>query len=351
MDISSNFSSRLLLLAILSFAVALLLAPGAVHAQSAGRFRGVNVAADITPQDVADLSTWNVNVVRYPLISTESDDLSTGPAYAAWLETALAKLDARLPVFEQHRMKVLVNLFSPPGDIPHDALAKARIFQEPWAREALNAAWQTIATRYAGNVTIYGYDLLNEPAQRRVLPGGFTDWNTIATGLIQTIRSIDAERPIVVQSTFGDVFKLSKLKRFNFTNIIYSIHWYYPLSFQHQGLYGRRVGVKYPKGSFNKNLLKERMQRIVAFQKKHKVKIFIGEFSAVRWAPGRSAFLYLKDTIDLFEKFGWSWTYHAFREADPWSLEHGSDPNNHDMSPVETDRLTLLKRYFQKNKF
>jgi hypothetical protein len=56
------------------------------------------------------------------------------------------------------------------------------------------------------------------------------------------------------------------------------------------------------------------------FQKKHKCRIYVGEFSAVSWAPGAEN--YLRDCIALFAEYGWDWTYHAFREWGAWSVEH-----------------------------
>jgi hypothetical protein len=40
-----------------------------------------------------------------------------------------------------------------------------------------------------------------------------------------------------------------------------------------------------------------------------------------RRAPG--AVNHLRDCIDLFEEYGWDWTYHAYREWDGGSVEHG----------------------------
>jgi len=32
----------------------------------------------------------------------------------------------------------------------------------------------------------------------------------------------------------------------------------------------------------------------------------------------------LRDCIEVFEEYGWDWTYHAFREWQGWSVEHES---------------------------
>ena len=41
-----------------------------------------------------------------------------------------------------------------------------------------------------------------------------------------------------------------------------------------------------------------------------------GEFSAIRWANGSSQ--WLQDAIDLFEKYGFSWAFFAYKENNIW---------------------------------
>ena len=54
-------------------------------------------------------------------------------------------------------------------------------------------------------------------------------------------------------------------------------------------------------------------------------------------------------TIDLFEEYGWDWSYHAYREWDGWSVEHGSDPKDHQPTMAPTARKHLLWDWFGKN--
>jgi hypothetical protein len=77
--------------------------------------------------------------------------------------------------------------------------------------------------------------------------------------------------------------------------------------------------------------------------------IYIGEFSAIRWAPDDSAYRYLKDVIELFEENNWSWAYHAFREWDGWSVEHTANKDSNERSPTPTNREQLLRTWFAKN--
>jgi hypothetical protein len=90
-------------------------------------------------------------------------------------------------------------------------------------------------------------------------------------------------------------------------------------------------------------------QPVMEFQRDTGAHIYIGEFSAIRWAPDGSAQRWLSDVIDLMEEQGWDWAYHAFREWDGWSVEYGSDKNDRKRSATPTDREQLLRGWFSKN--
>jgi hypothetical protein len=101
---------------------------------------------------------------------------------------------------------------------------------------------------------------------------------------------------------------------------------------------------------WDKAVLEQALSPAIEFQKRYNVHIYIGEFSAIRWAPGGSAARYLSDVIDILEAHGWDWSYHAFREWNGWSVEHGSDPQDNKPASSRTDRQKLLLDWFAKNK-
>ena len=73
------------------------------------------------------------------------------------------------------------------------------------------------------------------------------------------------------------------------------------------------------------------------------------EISAIRWAPDGGAERWLRDVIEIMEEHGWDWAYHAFREWDGWSVEHGPDRNDQQPTTSPTDRKRLLLDWFAKN--
>ena len=79
------------------------------------------------------------------------------------------------------------------------------------------------------------------------------------------------------------------------------------------------------------------------FQLKTGARIYVGEFSAAAWTDGGAE--WLKDVTDLFEAYGWDYTYHAFRENPIWSLEHEGDENASlkVKKDGDTDRMKVMK--------
>jgi hypothetical protein len=128
---------------------------------------------------------------------------------------------------------------------------------------------------------------------------------------------------------------------------------YLPHAFTHQGVFGSGPAYRYPgliEGKvWDKAQLEKALQPAIAFQDRYHVHIYIGEFSAIRWAPDNSAAQYLSDLIDIFEDHGWDWSYHAFREWSGWSVEHGSDRQDPRPSASPTERQRLLCDWFARN--
>lgn len=331
------------LLRLLAVFIALCIA---VDSSAQTKFRGVTVSTGVTEADLLDLATWKPNFIRIPLAWDEADSADEA-TYDAWLTSRLESLDAILAVCAAQNIKVVLALHSPPGGFVNRGSAPLhRVFAEEWAERDIIEVWQEIAQRYVGNTTIWGYDILNEPAQASVAQGR-KDWNALAADIITAIRVQDSTVKIIVEAVYGD--RITRLTKQSDLNVTYSFHMYYPLQFQHQGLYGRKFGVQYPNPKLTKKDLRKYIKKFAALQKKFSSPVYIGEFSAVRWAPKNSAYRYLKDVISIFEEYGLDWTYHSFREADPWSVEHTTNKNDSTRSTKQTDRERLLRQFFAKN--
>ena len=262
---------------------------------------------------------------------------------------------------------------------------------EYWAHPDLERlhveAWRRIATRLLPlRHNVFGYDLLNEPLDRSVVPRPPAAWRGLAIRIIAAIRAVDPDTWIIFEpsagGTFAGFFDLEPLPD---AKVMYSAHFYFPHLFTHQGVNNvagtllttamTQVKVPYPlpvaalKGDtwelnfhrlpdltlFDRAAMDRIAAPALAFQRKHKVPFYLGEFSVIRWAPHDAALRYLGEVIDLCESNGWSWSYHGFREWHGWSLEHADSLDwiqgmpTPPFAPGLTDRARLLVKALAKN--
>jgi endoglucanase len=251
---------------------------------------------------------------------------------------------------------VVLDLHSPPGGTPTVSGyvgSDTGLFTNKSAQAKFVDVWQLMARRYRDSKVIWGYDLANEPVEGEVAQG-CDDWQALATRAARAIREIDSVHALIVEpAPWGGPESIDNLEPLPLPGVVYSVHVYQPHQFTHQGVHGPSNRLRYPgeiNGKFwDKDRLRGALQPVIDWQRDYGVHVYIGEFSAIRWAPDDSAYRYLKDCIDLFEENGWDWSYHAFREWDGWSVEHGPDKSDHARSLTPTSREKLLREWFGKN--
>jgi len=318
-----------------------------------GGLRGAMVHPTISRPsfDVLTLG-WKANLVRWQLIRSAKDGQEKA-VYDAWLETRLEGLDEALRWAGANGTKVVVDLHSPPGggaSLGGYQDASGGLFTVPAVQDHFVEVWKTIASRYAGRTEIWGFDLANEPMDTGVADDCL-DWNGLALRAGRAIREIDPERTLIVEcATGGSPAGFALMRPLPLDNVVYSFHMYVPGEFTHQGVFSPSKPIRYP-GKFagrdwNRDTLLAAMGDVIAFAEKYRVHIYVGEFGAIRWAPGAAE--YLGDLVSIFESYDWDWSFHAFREWDGWSLEHGSNRKN--TAPVEmTDRQKAIRDAFERN--
>ena len=203
-----------------------------------------------------------------------------------------------------------------------------------------------------GDKTVWGYDLANEPIEGDVADG-LLDWHALAARTALAVRRIDPDHAIIVEPGPGGGYdQLPYFAPLPLPNVVYSVHLYEPAQFTMQGVMpDLPMGVSYP-GIINGVLwdraqMARSLQVVADYQKHYHVTIYIGEFSAVRWAPGAET--WLGDAINIFEANSWDWSYHAFREWQGWSAEYGPGKSDTKPSEMPTGREMLLRSWYGKN--
>lgn len=322
------------------------------------RLRGAMISPNIDAESLRVLGKdWNANLIRWQLIRMGRPGQPSSLAeFDDWLERELKKLEAALPVCERNGMYVVLDLHSPPGGkatVSGYVGSDDRLFTDLVVQRRFLELWQRIARRFKDAKPIWGYDLANEPVED-VVEEGCDDWRDLAERTAKAIRAVDPNRAIIVEpSPWGGPEGLSDFVPLSVSNVVYSVHMYLPHAFTHQGVHQAGSELTYPGmiagQMWDKAQLERALDPVIRFQKNYGAHIYIGEFSAIRWAPGDSAYRYLKDLIDIFESHDWDWSYHAFREWSGWSVEHGPDRANTAPVGVPTDRQRLLMEWFSRN--
>jgi PKD repeat protein len=200
--------------------------------------------------------------------------------YASNRTQFFSVLDQHLAWAAQYQLWVYLVDFIPPGGSSggfDQSASKGYCIWSDCSTSAtnqtlLNNMWQDIATHYANNPTVVGYDVMNEPA-----PPSDSEWASLATRLYNTITTADPNHFVIIEAPLSNDLSL-----FNQTSrVVYSVH-HYP------------GGDNFPTGEpANTPLL-------------------IGEFGDQRTSP--TAVTFVANEISRYEAAGISWTHFVWRE-------------------------------------
>lgn len=318
------------------------------------RLRGVMSPNQFRDEDLRVLGQeWNANLIRWQITrnwgkaGTERDLAE----YDKWFLAKLDELDQALVACRKYGLRVVVDMHSPPGGRYENsdmAIFNEKPYADHWVK-----LWEGVARRYQGNDVIWGYDLINEPVQSKPSPDGVGDYLRGQERVARAIRAIDPKVPIIIEATDWDSpGGYGELQPLDIPNLIYQVHMYVPGEFTHQGVHSKpKSPIAYPGPisgrEWNKDTIRATLAPVREFQLAYNVHIYVGEFSAIRWAPGAAK--YLSDCIEVFEEYGWDWTYHAYREWSGWSLEHGPDEKDQQPTAQPCDRKQVVLGWFAKN--
>jgi len=314
-----------------------------------------------------DMRAWGANAIRLTLDHPGIMGVKH-PWQPGNMPNFLDRLENTVKQADRAGLKVIPVVFEIPLEL------KGR---DPWTTPEVTKAfqeyWKSIASRLKPyKQAIWAYDLYNEPLRRSQLPYAPLEWRKMAIDIIKAIREVDPDTWIIYEVGPGGGWRgFEDLKPLPDPHVIYSFHMYTPGPFTHQGIAAtqlqdaallvkaqKTIGIKYPGligGIYwDRQTLEQQLQPVIDFQKKWQVPIYVGEFSVIAWAPVESSVNYLTDITDLCQKHGWSWTYHAFREYQGWSLEHEEGVSRQRgqlaLSPHETERAKVIKRALSLNK-
>ena len=195
------------------------------------------------------------------------------------------------------------------------------LYTNTTAQQAYRNMLKEVVTRFKGREEIIAWEPLVEPCLDHFLfheespfPKASAIWNPLAASFIQTIRTVDPNRPIIIEPVnWGGMDGFRKLAKFNDNNVIYSLHTYEPYAYTFQDPPYKSYPGNFSGEYVNKSTLDSWLAPVDNFQNNHDVPILAGEWGGTRWLPGMNR--YITDQVSLFDKRDWSWTIYAWYDC------------------------------------
>jgi len=234
----------------------------------------------------------------------------------------------------------------------------SRFWSDEQFRESYIRCIVEIADYIAASKSVVGLDLLNEPNPphgSRGIAGSAEACTGFMESAVRALRMSGWQKAILVQPVAGGAASAMRYQKpLADKNIVYSFHFYVPHDITHQfvGTSWARA-IPYPAdiswglGAWDPGLgvtridlerLVRELAPVVEFQRANGARIYVGEFSCVRWAPADSSLRYVLDCLRLFRSYDWAWAYHEFRGWHGWDAElplnHSTDAKRSRSTPT-----------------
>ena len=258
------------------------------------KFYNAWLANHTSKADVDSIASWGFNSIRLPMhynLYTLPVELEPVEGQNTWLDKGFALTDSLLKWCKINHVYLILDLHAAPGAQGTDAAiadgddTKPSLWESEANQQKTIALWKKLATRYAKEPWVGGYDLLNETNW------GFTDPKTdqhgtaekqniplkkLLTDITAAIRSVDKKHLIFIEgngwaNNYNGIFPLWD------NNMCISFHKYWNYNDQNS------------------------IQGFIKMREKYNVPLWMGE-------SGENSNVWIRDAIALFENndIGWA---------------------------------------------
>ncbi|MCJ7459461.1 MAG: glycoside hydrolase family 5 protein [candidate division Zixibacteria bacterium] len=306
-------------------------------------------------------SIWNLNTAQLQDSSVDYPPIPPDDPLAPYKKN-LEGLDTALVLAKKYDIQVIPFLTLVVGR------KKWPLFDTTTERSihvTIGQLWEEVARKHGNDPHLMAYNLYDEP----FFDQGSEKWPEMVQWLAPKIRAIDTATYLLVTYTEGDPFVgLSDPKA------AFVFNYFSPVCYTHQGLlnpYCLQGQVSYPNtvtweedppGSghytmvtWTASVIRQSLSGVRALQQQHNLIVFCGGIAVIRQAaPSESQ--WITDVLEVFEEYGWSWSYHGYGGWNGWNItiaddavvpvsnpymEYGGDTTN--------DRFRTVSTYWQKS--
>jgi aryl-phospho-beta-D-glucosidase BglC (GH1 family) len=291
-------------------------------AQRAAQLLGVYHQHYITPADFDLIARMGMTCVRLPIYYEllERDDRPGVYRADGWriIDAAVSHCAAR-------GLYCILDLHGAPGGQSGDhttgQTGRNKLFFDKQFQDRTVALWQAIATRYAANSAVAGFDLLNEPWGAPT-PDALLD---LYERCYRAIRAVDQHHLIFLEDRGPGTAmeELPKPRRRNWRYIVYEFHPY---------LFDKHDAASHCA------FVDERVRTYAAFAADRDAPVLVGEFHP---QGGDESWRYYLTTFNMRGTHWTIWSYKCSARMGDWGLVRtGVAPN------VQTDTYAQLRAKF-----
>ncbi len=189
------------------------------------------------------------------------------------------------------------------------------MFTDPIGEKSrLMGIWRNIAEHYKDMPDDVIFELFNEPHDQ------FTSdlWNQYLAEGIALIREIDPYRTLMIGTAgWGGLSAMSDLVLPADSNLIFTIHYYEPFHFTHQGAEwvnnaDEWLGTTWTGTTAQRIDVELHFQQVLQWAETNKRPVYVGEFGAYRQADMNSRFKWTEHVVQVCEARNFAWGYWEF---------------------------------------
>ncbi|MGA2143323.1 MAG: glycoside hydrolase family 5 protein [Brevinematales bacterium] len=286
----------------------------------------------ISEEDFILLKSLGINVLRLALDYRHFEDDQTPGKYTP---DCFKHIDRVIELCRKYNIFAILDMHSSPGGQNPDShgggeTGVSSFWKDALSRERIIKLWGYIAEKYKNEPVIAGFDILNEPA----FVSDIDAFNDFFEGVIRKIREIDNNHIIFLE---GDDWakEFGIFKNLGGDQQAISFHFYPAQHVYMSGEPGKR-----------KAELENKLSYFLGLREKTGMPLWVGEtggyFSRGMLLEGLAL---IKECIDLFEKYGISWTYWSYKDTGAMGLVY---PKNDTKWMAWTRKIRDQKRGLTK---
>jgi len=265
-----------------------------------GKFYEAWLSNHCTKGDIDSLASWGFNSVRLPMhynlftLPVQNEPIK---GQDTWLTKGFQLTDSLLVWCKANKIYLILDLHAAPGGQGNDNAISDRdtLYPSLWQSEANRkktiALWRMLATRYANEEWIGGYDLINEPNwgfqkvedNNGCAETGNIPLKALLKDITDAIRKVDKKHIIYIEgncwgNNYEGIFPLWD------SNMVVSFHKYWNYTD------------------------KASIQKFIDYRDKFNVPIWMGE-------TGENSNAWFTDAVSLFEKNKIGWTMWPLKKS------------------------------------